>query len=157
MTIRGIRPTDKQALTTALHELSDETVYRRFLSPKPDFSAAELRYLTEVDGQDHFALVATLADPERIIAVARFIRLAEAPSTAEFAVVVGDPYQGLGLGKTLALMLADAARERGIEHFTASMLGDNAAAHRLVRSVSERMRAGRPDRGVQELTLDLAA
>ena len=69
--VREIRPTDKAALSDALHRLSDETVYRRFLSPKPDFSAAELRYLTEVDGWNHHALVAVPADdPERIIAVA---------------------------------------------------------------------------------------
>lgn len=156
--VRRIRPTDKRLLSTALRRLSDETVYRRFLSPKPSFSAAELRYLTEVDGWNHFALAGVLAeDPDRIIAVARFIRLIHAPDSAEFAVVVEDEYQGLGLGKALALMLADAARERGIEHFTASMLGENVAAHRLMRSFSERMRSGRAERGVQELVLDLAA
>ena len=31
---------------------------RRFLTPKRSFSRAELRYLTEVDGRDHVALVA---------------------------------------------------------------------------------------------------
>lgn len=142
----------------ALHRLSDDAVYRRFLSPRPDFSAAELRYLTEVDGWNHYALVATPADaPEEIIAVARFIRLEDAPDTAEFAVVVGDPYQGRGLGKALALMLADAARERGIEHFTATMLGDNVAAGRLMRSFAERMRGGPAEHGLREVVLDLAA
>ena len=35
-----------------------ETIHRRFLGAKPRFSARELRYLTEVDGVDHIALVA---------------------------------------------------------------------------------------------------
>ena len=35
-----------------------ESVQRRFLTPKRSFSRAELRYLTEVDGRDHVALVA---------------------------------------------------------------------------------------------------
>jgi len=156
--IREIRPADKAALREAHNRLSDDAVYRRFLAPKPDLSRAELRYLTEVDGIDHFALVAApLDDPDRIVAVARFVRLVEEPDTAEFAIVVGDQFQGRGLGRRLGLMLADAARKRGVEHFTASLLGDNVAAHRLLDSISERMTRDRTELGVTELVLDLAA
>ena len=56
--IRPIRADDKRMLTDGLRRLSDESVHRRFLMPKPSFSRAELRYLTEVDGRDHVALVA---------------------------------------------------------------------------------------------------
>ena len=128
------------------------------MSPKPGFSAAELRYLTEVDGYDHFALVAVPADnPDQIVAVGRFVRLADDPASAEVAIVVGDPYQGRGLGKRLGLMLADAAHERGIKRFTASTIGDNLPAQRLMRSISARMNAESPEKGVRELVLELAA
>ena len=50
-------------LEQGLHNLSETSVQRRFLSPKPRFSRAELRYLTEVDGRNHVALVAER--PER--------------------------------------------------------------------------------------------
>ena len=156
--VREIEPADKSALTSALLRLSEDTAYRRFLSPKPGFSRAELRYLTEVDGVNHFALVASPRDdPARIVGVARFVRLPEGSDTAEFAVVVDDEYQGRGLGKRIGLLLAHAARERGIEHFTASILGDNVAAHRLLDSIAERMTRARAERGVSELVLDLAA
>ncbi len=156
--IRPIRASDKRALSEGLGRLSDEAVYRRFMSPKPRFSGAELRYLTELDGWNHLALVATPADdPDSFVAVARFVRMPEDPATAEFAIVVGDPYQGRGLGKRLALALADAARERGIERFTASTLGDNVPAQRLMASIAERMHGGRASHGVRELELELAA
>lgn len=70
---------------------------------------------------------------------------------------MGDPYQGRGLGKHLALALADAARERGIERFTASTLGDNVPAQRLMASIAERMHGGRASHGVRELEVELAA
>src|SRR3712207_2324700 len=95
---RHIRPDDKGRLATALGRLSPESRHRRFLMPKPRFSSAELRYLTEIDGFDHVAIVAVLADdPESIVGVGRFVRLREEPDTAEAAIVVGDHFQGQGL------------------------------------------------------------
>ena len=73
--IRPIRPDDKSLLETALGQLSDETVQRRFLAPKPRFTGTDLRYLTEVDGRDHYALVGVLADrPDVLVGVGRWIR-----------------------------------------------------------------------------------
>jgi hypothetical protein len=63
--IRPVEPGDKQRLQRGLRGLSPETVRRRFLAAKPAFSDHELRYLTEVDGVDHLALVAVLADDPR--------------------------------------------------------------------------------------------
>ncbi len=156
--IRQIEPTDKVMLMVAHSRLSEETVYRRFLSAKPRLSGSELRYLTEVDGEGHFALIAVIADrPDDLVGVARFVRSSEDPRTAEAAVVVGDPFQQLGLGRHLGLMLADAARERGIQRFTATMLGDNLPARRLMDAISERLRAGPPAGGAVTLVAELAA
>src|SRR5256885_5149005 len=95
--VRPIAPEDKPLLVEGLRRLSPESAFRRFMSPKVSFSEAELRYLTEVDQHDHIALVAVDADDAaQLIAVARCVRVA--PDTADIAVVVGDPWQGLGLG-----------------------------------------------------------
>ena len=156
--IRPVRPTDKALLAEGLSRLSEETVRRRFLSPKPVLSASELRYLTEVDGQDHVALVAVLADdPDSIVGAGRFVRLAGDPETAEAAVVVADPYQGKGLGRRLGLMLADAARTRGVRRFSATMYSDNSAAHRLMGAIAGRLEQGPYDAGVHEVVAQLAA
>ena len=55
--IRPILPEDKPLLVAGLRALSPESAMKRFLSPKVSFSAAELRYLTEVDQRDHIAYV----------------------------------------------------------------------------------------------------
>src|SRR3954451_4596338 len=124
--IRAIRPGDKAMLARGLALLSEETRRRRFLGAKPRLTAGELRYLTEVDGDSHLALVAVLADrPDHVVAVARYVRLPEDPATADAAIVVGDPWQRKGLGRRLAIMLADAASVHGIRRFSAAMLSDN--------------------------------
>ena len=156
--IRQIRPTDKRMLSRGLELLSEESRRSRFLSAKPRFSQAELRYLTEVDGDRHFALVAVLADRlDHVVGVARFVRLPGDPATADAAIVVGDPWQRRGLGKRLALLLADAARDRGVRRFSATMLSDNPAALALMRTLAARLEGGEHTDGVRELVADLAA
>ena len=154
---RHIRPDDKGRLAAGLSRLSPESQRRRFLMPKPRFSSSELRYLTEIDGFDHVAIVAVLEeDPEAIVAVARFVRLTDDPQTAEAAIVVGDAYQGRGLGRELGRRLADEARARGVRRFSATLLGDNVAAHRLMASMGERLHWEMRG-GIEELVTHLVA
>jgi len=147
-------------LSDGLRRLSLQSVQRRFLTPKRSFSRAELRYLTEVDGRDHVALVAEnpCADPSRrLIAVARFVRNNAEPDTAEIAVTVGDSWQGRGLGSVLGTHLAHLARNRGIWTFTATMASENTPAHKLMAKLTNELRQQHVGGGVDELTLDLAA
>jgi acetyltransferase len=154
---RHIRPDDKGRLSVGLQRLSPESRHRRFLVPKPRLSSSELRYLTEIDGFDHVAIVAVSAeDPDVFYGVARFVRLTEDPETAEAAIVVADSLQGLGLGRELGRRLADEARERGVKRFTASLLSDNVAARRLFAAISERLDTRR-DGVVEELVAELVA
>ena len=160
--IRPIDATDKLRLSVALGRLSQETIHRRFLAAKPRLSAAELRYLTEIDGRHHIALVAVSPDdPDVLIGVARSVRVA--PATAEMAVIVTDAWQGVGLGGALAEALADAAGAGGIRRLAAVMAADNEPARRLMLRIARRLDADDPQLvdggvrgGVRELTVDLA-
>jgi acetyltransferase len=141
--IRPIRSDDVERLREAHGRLSPLTRYRRFMTPKPYLSAADAMYLANIDGCNHYALVATFAEQEGdeaapIIAVARFVRSPEDSASAEFAIVIGDEWQGEGLGRELMGRLVDAAVTRGVRRFQAMMLADNVAIHRL----AERFAAG---------------
>ena len=156
--LRPIEAGDKARLTAALGHFSQETIRRRFLAAKPSFSTSELRYLTEVDGHNHLAFAAVLADdPEALVGVARCVRLSDRPDTAEFAIVVGDALQGRGLGTLLARELAGAARAVCIRRFAATMLSDNAAVRRLIATISAHLELERIEGGVREVVVDLAA
>jgi RimJ/RimL family protein N-acetyltransferase len=155
--LRRITPEDKDALVAGLGHLSERSVYQRFLSPKPRLTSSELRYLTEVDFVDHYALVAVLArSPEVAVGVGRWVRSTDSPADAEIAIVVADDLQGRGVGTQLGRALTDAARARGIERFTASMLPSNQAAHRLFAKISSQLQTVRHD-GVDELVAPLYA
>src|SRR5436305_11356838 len=107
--IRPICAGDGPALQAAYDRLSPRSKYRRFLAPKPHLSLADARYLVQVDGRDHVALVATPPhDPQQIVAVARFVRVPDDPQAAEFALVVGDGMQHEGVGSLLLARLTEA-------------------------------------------------
>ena len=73
--LRPIQADDKHQLHNAFARLSAETARLRFLAPKPRLSAAELRYLTEIDGDDHVAVLAVRADnPDFIVGVRQTCR-----------------------------------------------------------------------------------
>ena len=137
--------------------LSPQSARLRFLAPKNRLSRAELRYLTEVDQVDHYALVAVLADdPTTMAGVGRWVRDGDHPDAAEVAIVVGDCYQRQGLGTALGTALGDGARALGIARFTAMMLPENTAAQRLFAHISGRL-STRVESGTYELVADLAA
>jgi RimJ/RimL family protein N-acetyltransferase len=153
--IRPIRPDDKALLDDGVKRLSPESAYRRFLSPKRTLSADELRYLTEVDFRDHYALVAVRADdPRALVGVGRWIRSPRDRGVAEAAILVWDELQGHGLGTALAAALADSARERGVRRFTATMLATNVAARRVFARIAKRLQL-RVAGGVYELSAEL--
>jgi RimJ/RimL family protein N-acetyltransferase len=112
-----------------------------------------------VDGRDHVALVAEhpSGPARRLIAVARFVRLAEDPDAAEVAITVADDWQGRGLGSLLSEQLAAEARRVGIRRFTATMAADNVPAHRLMARLTDHLEQHHVGSGVDELVLDIAA
>jgi GNAT superfamily N-acetyltransferase len=136
--LRHIRPDDAPELARRFKDLSLASRHQRFFSSLAVLSDELLHYLTHVDGHDHVAIVATTRAPsghELGVGVARFIRMATAPTVAEPAITVSDEYQGRGLGYLLALTLARAARERGVTHFRGPILADNTQVRQLLEEL----------------------
>lgn len=142
--IRLVRPEDKELLRAGFDRLSPESRYTRFLAPKASLSEDELRYLCEVDHENHVAIGAVHEGlgPPAGIGIGRFIRLPERPDTAEAAIAVSDEVQRKGLGQLLLLRMVAAAEERGITRFRCEVLGSNASMAGLLAQIS-------PDRSVE--------
>jgi GNAT superfamily N-acetyltransferase len=134
--VRPLEPSDRERVRQGFERMSPESRYRRFLSPLPKLSDAQLTYLTEVDHHDHEALVAETADGDPV-GIARFVRLADEPAAAEAAVAVSDDWQGHGVGTALVEELARRAREEAVEVFTATALADNEAAIDMLRRLGD--------------------
>ena len=157
--LRPIRYDDKWLLEAELESLSEQSVQRRFLTPKPRYTRSELRYLTEVDGWNHMALVAEspIRFGRRILGVARYVRDRDDPQKAEVAIEVVDDFQGRGLGTVLVDALGRRARMRGITRFTATMASGNVPAQRLFKKLLQQPHLEHTGRGASELVGELAA
>jgi GNAT superfamily N-acetyltransferase len=127
--IRPIRPADGPLLAAAFERLDPESRRLRFFSPMPRLSPSLLRWMVEVDHHDHEALAAVLADaPDRVVGVARYVRLTAHPGDAEVAVTVCQHRRRQGLGTALLRHLRRAALANGIERFTGEVLPENRPA-----------------------------
>jgi GNAT superfamily N-acetyltransferase len=134
--LRLVRPSDATLLRDGFLQLSPQSRYLRFLGPRDKLSEAELHYLTDLDGVNHFALGALRVDAigrEEGLGVARFVRFDDEPDVAEPAVTVIDAVQGQGLGTLLLARLVEAAVERGVRCFRCEFLAGNARVRELYR------------------------
>jgi RimJ/RimL family protein N-acetyltransferase len=125
VSLRPIEAGDRERLRRAFDRLGPESRYRRFFSPVDHLTESQLDFLTQVDHHDHEALVA-VQDGE-IRGVARYVRPKPGSPRAEVAVVVGDDWQGRGLGTELLDALSRRARADGVHTFTAAALSNNRA------------------------------
>ena len=120
--VRALTPADAPALL-AFHERQPrENLYRRFFSPKPTLTAAELRHFTEIDFVDRVALVLEIHG--EFAAWASYERW-PGRDDADVAFMVDDVHRGKGIATLLLEHLAAIARFNGIGRFTADVLADN--------------------------------
>jgi GNAT superfamily N-acetyltransferase len=141
VTVRMLRPEDREAFLAGFQRLSPESRYFRFFTPMPRMPKNVLDRLLHTDGVDHVALSAWRDAGDgamQPIGVARFIRLAAEGDTAEAAVAVVDDMQARGVGRLLLADLCEAARERGIRRFRGEILLHNPAVLSLLHDVDAR-------------------
>lgn len=128
--LRPLERGDRQRLVRLFGRLSPETVYRRFLSPIQEPSEGGLDRLLDLDHREREAVAAVSG--EEVVGVARY-SLTPGTRSADLAVVVEDAWQGRGLSRFLLERLAELARLRGIERFTATIHSENRPAIRVLR------------------------
>ncbi|MCU7845658.1 MAG: GNAT family N-acetyltransferase [Candidatus Thiodiazotropha sp. (ex Monitilora ramsayi)] len=137
--LRLVLPSDKRSMQRAFTELSASSRHKRFFAAKASLSEADLRYFTETDGYDHFAIVAVELDESgkegKGLGIARSIRLPGDVACAEVAITVIDRMQGQGIGHLLLERLVDAALERGIARFRFECLAHNQEMQGLISKV----------------------
>ncbi len=127
--VRPMRPEDVDLERAFVAGMSDNTRYLRFFYQLHELTPQMLARFTQVDYDRELALVAMPRDAAGRVepafaAVARFIRAADR-DTAEFAIVVGDAWQGRGLGRAMMERLIAAARDNGVRRVEGAVLRAN--------------------------------
>jgi acetyltransferase len=142
--IRPIRPEDEPLLKWFHESLSDETVYSRYaqlVSLGKRTMHERLSRLCFIDYDRQIALVAIdeKSDPPQMAAVARLIKL-HAAGAAEFAIVVADAYQRLGLGTQLLERLVEVGHAEKLDQILGYVSLENTALLALCRRLGFQVR-----------------
>jgi RimJ/RimL family protein N-acetyltransferase len=131
VTIRAVRPDDKDLVVETFNEASPESIYRRVFAAKKELTDQELKLITEVDFVNVVQLVAELEKDERyhVIGGGRYMRsgVSGTGQKAEVAFLVDDAYQGFGIASRIFRHLLAIARASGITQFEAEVLPANEA------------------------------
>ena len=133
--LRPLTREDRDGLLSLFHRLSEESRWRRFMSPKPTLAPRELDYMTDIDHVAHEAFAAVDERDGSLVGVARYVRHTGTETTAELAVEVADELQRRGIGTALCMRVIERAQENGFTVLTATALWSNQPARRLLRSL----------------------
>jgi acetyltransferase len=157
--VRPIRPEDAALERRFVNSLSDETRYLRFFYRMHELTPAMLARFTQVDYDRELALVAVVEDPQApehvsFAGVARYIENPDRTS-AEYAIVVHDAWQGQGIGRALMERLIAAAKRKGLARLDGAVLRENARMLKFVESFGFKVREDPGDTEQALTVLDL--
>ena len=126
VTIRPIKPEDEPLEKEMFTNLSKETQYFRFFGYIKDITHEMLVRYTHIDYEREMALMAEIEEEgkKKMIGVVRIVKDKDNQS-AEFAIVVADPWQGLGLGSKLMDLILDISKKDGLKSIYAVVLKEN--------------------------------
>jgi RimJ/RimL family protein N-acetyltransferase len=157
--LRPISPLDLEPLRASFSALTPEEIRLRFMHPITELTPEYARQLTHLDGEREFALVATEPLPagEALIGAVARLSIADDRRSAEFALLVGRPLTGMGLGDYMLRKLMHWARRRRIASIHGDVLIENSAMLRLCERLGFTQRAVMGEPGIMRVTRPLAA
>ena len=143
VTLRPVQPDDAAAEHRFIQSLSPRSRLLHFHGAVNLLPATVLRSMTQVDQQQHVALVVAAATDDGVgllVADARYVIDADDPAGADFAVAVADDWQRLGLGRTLLQRLAAHASQQGVRRLHGSVLAGNEPMLAVMRQLGADLR-----------------
>ena len=139
--IRPIKPEDEPLMVKFHETLSEESVYNRYFAALKLSQRVAHERLTRICFNDYdreIALVAELKAPKgeekKILGVGRLSKQ-HGGSDAEFAVLVSDEWQRLGLGSELLRRLIEIGRDEKLARLSGVILAENHAMQHICRKV----------------------
>ena len=136
VTVRALRPDDREKVAAAVRGLDRQSIYYRLFSHRGPLTEAALDRIMRFDPEREVVLLVTTGSgpDEKVIGSGRYAVLA--PYSAEVAFMVEEDHHGQGIASRVLRHLARVARDQGITTFEADVLAEN----RAMRSVFARTR-----------------
>ncbi|MCS7145278.1 MAG: GNAT family N-acetyltransferase [Nitrososphaerota archaeon] len=134
--LRPIRPEDEPLEYELIKGLSEESSRFRFFQVIREVTHEMLVRLCNIDYDREIAIIAEYSEGgrKRNVGVGRLIMDREA-KRGEFAVLVADDFQGVGLGTKLTDMIIEIAQERGLDSIYGIVLPENVKMIGLCRKL----------------------
>jgi RimJ/RimL family protein N-acetyltransferase len=154
--LRPVKISDEPLLKHFFYSLSDDSLYRRFISTRKDMPHERLQEFVVLDYAREMAILAVLRqrDKEEVIGLGQYA-IDEPSHAAEVAVVVKDEYQHREVGTELLSYLTYLAKKQGLLGFTAEVLADNKPMLRLFEKMGFDIET-KSSEGVYELKMAFA-
>ena len=139
--LRPMKPEDEPLVSDFLGKCSEETIYFRYFKLIKKWTHEMLVRFTQNDYDRELGLMAIglPPGPEIMMGVSRMVMAADR-STAEFAVIIADPWQGKGLGPKLVERITEIAREQGVKFLTGDVLAQNQPMLEMVKRLGFSLR-----------------
>lgn len=153
--LRPIKPEDGALLVKFFNTLSPETIFFRFLSHLKTLPSEWVEHFTQIDYDREVAMIAVEQSDaeERILGVCRIMR-SSGSTRGEAAVVVGDQWQGRGIGSLLLKECLRIAKELGMRTVWGLFDAENKKALRLAGKFGFAPKT-HPELGTTELEMSL--
>ncbi|MFW6367525.1 MAG: bifunctional acetate--CoA ligase family protein/GNAT family N-acetyltransferase [Halothece sp.] len=159
VTIRPIRPEDEPLIRAFHATLSEESVYLRYahlISQAHRITHTRLTRICFIDYDRELALVADYEDENgnhQILGVGRFSQI-KGTHSAEFGMLISDPYQGQGLGTEFLRQLIHIAQQEKLERIVAYILPENRPMQKICQRLGFTVQKDpEEEKMVAELTL----
>jgi len=123
---RPVKISDEQLLKDFFYSLSEQSMYRRFMSLRRDMPHERLQDFVVIDYMKEIAILAVLANggKEELVGIGAYY-INSQNHTAEVAFAVTDKHQNKGIGSELLTYLTFLAKKQGLLGFVADVLIEN--------------------------------
>ena len=154
--IRPIRPEDAGMEKDFHHRLSEHTKYFRFMQALQELTPEMIVRFTQIDYDREMAFVAVTEDENMPseLGVGRYLMNPDGNSV-EFALVVADDCQRLGIGSRIMKALMQMAKSKGISFFEGEVLIVNKPMLSLVKKLGFSIETIADDNEVVRVVKDL--
>ncbi len=156
ITIRPIRPEDADMEKDFVHRLSERSKYLRFMQSLQELTPEMIVRFTQIDYDRELAFVAVTEQENmpKELGVGRYIMNPDGLSV-EFALVVSDDCQGMGIGAKILTTLMQAAKYKGVSFFEGEVLTVNKPMLSLVKKLGFSIETVTDDEEVVRVIKDL--
>ncbi len=123
---RAVKISDEPLIKDLFYSLSDNSMYRRFISFRKDMPHERLQEYVVIDYTQEMVILSFVheGDKEELVGLGQYT-INEQQHNADVAFVVKDEYQNKGIGTELLGYLTQLAKRQGLLGFTAEVLVEN--------------------------------